>query len=761
MLASLIHNAAVLLAMMVVFDLVTSQRAARDGIGLRALTGLSLGALCIFVMMGAVRVEDGILFDARSVLLSLSGLFFGAMPTVIAMAIASTYRLFLGGPGVWMGVLVIVATGGIGILWRRYRRSPLRDTSIRELYGFGVVVHLVMLSLVFTLPHEASGRVLAEIALPVLLVFPVATVVLGWLLAARLRREGATEALAASEARYRGLFEAANVGKAVMLSTGEFHVNRAFCDMLGYSSEELHGKTWQQLTPPEDIAAANARLAPLLRGEQDALRFEKRYVHRNGGHVWADVSAAIQRDQDGKPIYFIVTVVDITVQRGTAERLSASEERLRLATEQAQVAVWEYDCSSNSMVRSRNHDRLYGLEWQERWDLDTFLLATHPDDRGYSNRIIQDSVTPRGPDDYQFDFRVVFPDQSIRWLSVNGRVIARDERGQGLRVRGTLTDVTGAKQAEAALRESEERFRRAVFSAPYPIMIHAEDGEVVTINSPWTRLSGYEHGDIPTTDDWTRKAYGARRDVVRADNDGLYALDGPKVEGEYAITTSSGDTRIWDFSSAPIGRLPDGRRLVISMATDVTERKQVEETVRAGRDQLESIVATVPGIVCSFRLRPDGSACLPYGGERLAKSFGIPEARLAEDAAPFLALVHPDDLDDLMASIRESARRSLPFRREWRVRAPAHRERWMEVHSVPSREPDGSTLWHGVATDITERKQSEADLTLQLAELQRWHDATLGREHRVRELKREVNALLDNAGLPPRYTAVSQADDDE
>jgi PAS domain S-box-containing protein len=145
------------------------------------------------------------------------------------------------------------------------------------------------------------------------------------------------------------------------------------------------------------------------------------------------------------------------------------------------------------------------------------------------------------------------------------------------------------KRSEASLQESEERFRRAIISAPIPIIIHAEDGQVITINTPWTQLTGYDHSDIPTITDWTRKAYGNQMDIVREDIVNLYALDGPKAGGEYTITTSSGEQRIWDFSSAPIGQLPDGRRLVISMAMDVTERKQREQEIKTRNEELSAL----------------------------------------------------------------------------------------------------------------------------------------------------------------------------
>ncbi|MFP4381596.1 MAG: LytS/YhcK type 5TM receptor domain-containing protein, partial [Candidatus Sumerlaeia bacterium] len=203
----LIQNAALLLATMVVFDLVSRRRTMLDRKPQQLLAGLILGGLCLGLMHSAFRLETGILFDTRSVLLSLSGLFFGVIPTVLAMTMAAAFRLWQGGAGTWMGVSVILATGGMGLLWRHYRRKQLEDISLWELYGFGVVVHLVMLALMLTLPAGAAWRALEGIALPVMLVYPAATVALGGLLANRLSRENATGLLTASEEQYRHLFQ--------------------------------------------------------------------------------------------------------------------------------------------------------------------------------------------------------------------------------------------------------------------------------------------------------------------------------------------------------------------------------------------------------------------------------------------------------------------------------------------------------------------------------------------------------------------------
>jgi diguanylate cyclase (GGDEF)-like protein/PAS domain S-box-containing protein len=132
---------------------------------------------------------------------------------------------------------------------------------------------------------------------------------------------------------------------------------------------------------------------------------------------------------------------------------------LRLVTEMADIAVWEYDFIASHMLRSNNHDKLYGLTWQTEWTIDTFLNSTHPDDRTKGQEFIQQSILPGGPDDYAFDFRVIWPDSTIHWLWVQGRVARRNESGQGILVRGVLIDITSRKAAENRIQRISNLYK--------------------------------------------------------------------------------------------------------------------------------------------------------------------------------------------------------------------------------------------------------------------------------------------------------------
>ena len=135
---------------------------------------------------------------------------------------------------------------------------------------------------------------------------------------------------------------------------------------------------------------------------------------------------------------------------------------------------------------------------------------------------------------------------------------------------------------EQRLVDSEQRFRRVVAEAPFPMMIHAENGEVLEINKAWSEVTGYTHADLPDVSSWLRKAYEENTPdvlLVKEIIERVYGINHRIDQGERVIRCKDGKSRIWHFSAAPVGQLPDGRRYVVSMAQDVSESKAAQEQI--------------------------------------------------------------------------------------------------------------------------------------------------------------------------------------
>ena len=178
-----------------------------------------------------------------------------------------------------------------------------------------------------------------------------------------------------------------------------------------------------------------------------------------------------------------------------------------------------------------------------------------------------------------------------------------------------------------AAKDSELRFRHAIEEAPFPIMIHANDGSVVSLSRAWSEITGYSLEDIPTISDWTEKAYGGQKEVVRTYIDNIYDFKQRKTEGEYRIRCHDGSERVWDFSSVGLGEIPDGRRIAISMAMDVTERKQAEKLIQESKESLAITLHSIGDAVIATdvegRITRMNSAAVRLTGWTLDDAYGL------------------------------------------------------------------------------------------------------------------------------------------
>ncbi|HEY8094774.1 MAG TPA: EAL domain-containing protein [Methylobacter sp.] len=169
--------------------------------------------------------------------------------------------------------------------------------------------------------------------------------------------------------------------------------------------------------------------------------------------------------------------------------------------------------------------------------------------------------------------------------------------------------------------------------------------------------------------------------------------------------------------------------------------KQAEKIEHEALDRLQKIAGQVPGIVFQFQMRPDGSSCLPYANEGLLKIYRVHPEDVRGDASCVFTVVHPDDLKNHLASIKTSAQNLTPWIQEYRLKFGDEPDYWLFGNALPQRLADGSTLWHGFITDITERKQTENELQKATYKLQE-HQVEL--EMRNKELHRTHSALQES-----------------
>ena len=263
---NLVNNIALLLSLWVIYVLLSGRVNRLRPTNEKIIIGLSVGLIGLGIMAAPLILAPGLVFDTRSVLLSISGLYFGTVPTVIAAVIAGTYRLIAGGAGALPGVGVIITSTAIGLGARVICRRRGREIKPYGLYLMGLVVHIVMLlQLWITLPQNYATEFLSEVSLPIIILYPVATVLIGLLFLLQQTRLAQSRKLVESESRYRLLFETVPDALFVLDAKGSFvDLNSVAVDRYGYTEEEFEQMTVSDLAAPDLKDQASARLNQVL-----------------------------------------------------------------------------------------------------------------------------------------------------------------------------------------------------------------------------------------------------------------------------------------------------------------------------------------------------------------------------------------------------------------------------------------------------------------------------------------------------------------
>ncbi|MDQ3232952.1 MAG: PAS domain S-box protein, partial [Pseudobdellovibrionaceae bacterium] len=270
---------------------------------------------------------------------------------------------------------------------------------------------------------------------------------------------------------YRETFEQTLVGIAHLTKEGRLlRANPAFVDLLGYPKGELMRKTFQELTHPDDLAKGVELSQQVWNKLIPNYTLEKRYIRKDGGIVWGLLSVTLSTSESGEGKYFIANVKDITARKKAEVAFSESTLQLELATEAAQLGIWEYDIGTGkTYVRGRLWANMgFVSDSQSLVTLD-FFERIHADDRELVRAHFRKTLETCTR--YSCEYRLLAMDGRTVWLEGTGHPW-EDDQGNIIRVMGVIRIITDRKLAEID-------FQRSVDVSPAILWITEQDGQCV------------------------------------------------------------------------------------------------------------------------------------------------------------------------------------------------------------------------------------------------------------------------------------------
>lgn len=387
------------------------------------------------------------------------------------------------------------------------------------------------------------------------------------------------EDVQAHAAQWRAIFANGPVGMVKAGLDGRYlEVNPKFCELLGYSADELKQLNYRDLGPAEDIAEAEAYLRRLLAGEIESYTREKIFIRKDGTRIWVESSLSLVRGADGAPMYLIGVGTDITERRRAEAARRESEAAFRSIFEQAAVGIAHANLSGQIIRVNRKYADIIGYPPEALAGM-TFQSVAHPDDLSLNLHLRARLLAGEIPN-YTMEKRMVCRDGSTAWVNLTvslGRDAADERPTHTIAI---VEDITARKMAEQARDESQQRFALAAEAAGLGSWELDLARQCFRFSANKAVMLGYAAEERHmTVADFVALVYSEDRPMV-AEKIQQALCDGMPQQAEYRVCLPDGEVRWLEARGRPILDSDGTIRQINGVSMDISARKQAELQLR-------------------------------------------------------------------------------------------------------------------------------------------------------------------------------------
>ncbi|MEH1944691.1 MAG: PAS domain S-box protein [Nostoc sp.] len=483
--------------------------------------------------------------------------------------------------------------------------------------------------------------------------------------------------------------------------------NRAYEEWFGQSAAEVYGKHIWEVVGESAYGVVRPYVEQVLAGEQ--VTFESQVPYKDGGTRYINAIYVPQFNRQGIVEGYAALIVDISEQQAALrkrqqaeEALRESNERLNFALQTAELGDWDMDLSNQTARRSLRHDQIFGYEsLLPEWTYNMFLEHVLPEDRALVDAKFRTALINQ--DTWDFQCRIRRADGELRWIWARGHIY-HNAQGDAVRMLGLIADISDRQQTEAALRESEARFRQMADTAPVLIWMSGTDKLCNYFNKPWLDFTGrtleQEMGN-----GWTEGVHPD--DFQRCLDTYTNAFDARQnFQMEYRLRRNDCEYR-WLFDTGVPRFAPSGEFLgYIGSCVDIDDRNLAEVALRDSEERYRILTEVSP--LAIWMGNSDGviTYCnqywFDYTGLTMEQTLGH----------GWTCVIHPDDYMRVLKTWKQAVADGTNYEAEIRYRRVSDGSyRWHLARSLPFRDAAGQIIkWVGITSDIHDRKVAETAL---------------------------------------------------
>jgi PAS domain S-box-containing protein len=539
---------------------------------------------------------------------------------------------------------------------------------------------------------------------------------------------------------------------------------RALTEIFGYSLEEAEptAQWWRERIHPEDLQQLNRSEIWETFAREGRYCGEYRVLHKNGHYIWVEDRGLAVKDDSGRIVRIVGNTIDISDRKQSEQALRDSERRYETLARLAPVGIFRSDRFGNVTYVNERCCEISGLSKEESLGLDG-AKALHPDDRkrvlgewmqtiegnvpfrsecryqhadGTIRWAIVQAIAETGDDgqiigyigtvtdisdrcEFNEEYRTFHPDGTMRWVLARGRCYY-DEAGNPYRMSGTVMDISERKQAEAALRESEERFRTLADNISQFAWMADASGWLFWYNRRWFEYTGTT---LEQMQGWGWQQVHHPEHVDRVVEHFRYCLEaGEDWEDTFPLRGKDGNYR-WFLSRAIPIRDEAGNILRwFGTNTDITDLKEAEEALRLSEEQRRlALDLTYLG---SFDWNISKNEVI--WNKNHFYLLGLEPEEVEASYATWRESVHPEDIDRVEGAVAQALTTQTDYQAEYRVIHPDGTVRWLLGKGRGLYDEAGKPLrMVGIVLDISDRKQAEEALQTSEARLMSFFEANI------------------------------------
>jgi PAS domain S-box-containing protein len=441
------------------------------------------------------------------------------------------------------------------------------------------------------------------------------------------------------------------------------------------------------------------------------------------------------QDESGVVLEVVAVNRDVTRRKQAEAALRQSEERLSLALDASSMGIWDWDLLTNCITWSESHEQLFGLEPGSFDGTDAaFKACLHPQDREAFKEAVNHAIQQRTS--FHHEYRIIWPDGSLHWIEAKGRAFY-NEAGQPVRMTGTVIDICDRKLAEAALRTAKQELELRVYQRTTELSLVNERlrQEQAALRESEARFrNAFEYASIGIAlvglDGYWRKVnpvlceilgYGEQELLERT----CYSITHPDdlaIDLNYVQQLLKGEIRSYEMEKRYIHKLGHEVWALLSVSLmrdtqyqplyfivqiqDISDRKTAAEKLKKS----EANLAAAQRVAHVGSWEYDILTGNITWSEEKFRIFGLDSTQNAPTFSEFMKRIHPDDQGLLQRYIDRAITDGQPYELDFRILRADGAIRYLNCRGEPIFNAQGQVIQlFGVVMDITERKQVEEE----------------------------------------------------